>query len=417
MKRLALTVLASGLVASSASQAVFFHTGSGSIDGSLCVGTDCVSVEPFGFDTVRIKENNLRLHFDDTTVTAGFPANDWRIYANDSGTGGSDYFGIEDATAGRFVFRVFAGARADALIVDSQGDLGLGTTTPATDIDVKTGNTPTLRLQQDGSSGFTAQSWDIAGNEAGFFVRDVTNGSTLPFRIIPGAASSTLVIDDDGDIGMSAGTNPQAPLHVRRTDASTLEMLLLEAPNGVPQDRPMMRLTNGGGIRFQFDNEVLGTSWRFQAATGNADVFEVTKVGTGNIELELDASGNLAILGTLTEGSDRANKERIVPLAGEEVLDVVTALPISEWSYIDAPDVRHVGPMAQDFYAAFGLGDDERRISARDMAGVSLASIQALNHKLEQENQGLRDELSELREQLRLIHNVLQEMQPRVAAQ
>lgn len=422
MKRLTPMVLASGLAAigllllSAPVYAQNVINSNTTIYSSMCVGFDCLGTEAYGSDTIRLKENNLRIHFDDTSAAAGFPANDWRLIANDSG-GGADYFGIEDSTAGRFVFRVFAGARENALTVDADGDLGLGTSTPATDIDIKVGNTPTLRLQQDGTSGFSAQSWDVAGNESGFFVRDVTNGSTLPFRIIPGASSSSLVIDDDNDIGMGAGINPEAPLHVQRSDAGTAEMLLLEAPASGTQDRPLMKLTNNGGIRFQFDNNSLGTSWRFQAATGNADVFEVTKVGTGDIEMELDASGNLSILGSLSEGSDRDSKERIEPLAGEAVLDVVAALPISEWSYIGNPEVRHVGPMAQDFHAAFGLGEDERRISARDMAGVSLASIQALNRKLEQENQGLRDELTELREQLSLIRTLVQDMQPRVAAQ
>ncbi len=193
--------------------AAFFHIGSGSIDGSLCVGNDCVSAESFGFDTIRVKENNLRLHFDDTSATASFPDNDWRLYANDSANGGSEYFGIEDASAGRFVFRVFAGARANALVVDSQGDLGLGTTTPATDIHVKIGDSPTLRLEQDGTSGFTPQTWDVAGNEANFFIRDATNGSRLPFKIKPGAPNNAIFIAASGDVGINT-SNPDSRLHV-----------------------------------------------------------------------------------------------------------------------------------------------------------------------------------------------------------
>ncbi|NNE11839.1 MAG: hypothetical protein HKN41_06270, partial [Ilumatobacter sp.] len=69
----------------------FFHVGSGSIDGSLCVGNDCVSSEAFGFDTIRLKENNLRLHFQDTSVGA-FPTNDWTLVANSSASGGDSFF-------------------------------------------------------------------------------------------------------------------------------------------------------------------------------------------------------------------------------------------------------------------------------------------------------------------------------------
>ncbi|MDQ2092200.1 hypothetical protein, partial [Marimonas arenosa] len=90
------------------------------IDGSLCVGNDCVNGQAFGFDTQILKENNLRLFFDDTSSTATFPNNDWRFALNDTSDGGDDHFSLADATAGRYVFRVFAGARSNALVVDSQ---------------------------------------------------------------------------------------------------------------------------------------------------------------------------------------------------------------------------------------------------------------------------------------------------------
>ena len=47
------------------------------VQGSHCVGLDCVNNESFGFDTLRLKENNTRIKFDDTSTAAGFPANDW----------------------------------------------------------------------------------------------------------------------------------------------------------------------------------------------------------------------------------------------------------------------------------------------------------------------------------------------------
>lgn len=124
------------------------------IDGSMCVGLDCVNGENFGFDTIRLKENNLRLHFDDTSVAAAFPPNDWRIIINDSANGGDSYFAIEDVTGGRIPFRIAAGARNHALFVDSQGDVGIGTSTPATDIHIAIGDTPTVRLEQNGTSGW-----------------------------------------------------------------------------------------------------------------------------------------------------------------------------------------------------------------------------------------------------------------------
>ena len=169
------------------------------IDGSMCVGLDCVNGENFGFDTIRMKENNLRFHFDDTSVAASFPPNDWRFIANDSANGGGSYLAIEDATAGRIPFRVLAGAGNHSLYIDSQGDVGLGTNNPILELHIVDGDTPTVRLEQDGSSGWNPQTWDVAGNETNFFIRDVTHGSKLPFRIRPDAPSNSLEIEADGE--------------------------------------------------------------------------------------------------------------------------------------------------------------------------------------------------------------------------
>lgn len=189
------------------------------VQGSLCVGVDCPSTQSFGFDTQILKENNLRIYFDDTSNSASFPSNDWRLVANESNNGGQAYFSIQDATAGRDPFRIIAGAPANALWVDAQGDVGIGTPTPTVELHVRDGDSPTLRLEQDGSSGFGSQTWDIAGNETNFFIRDVNNGSKLPFRIKPGAPDNSIYIDAQGDVGLGT-QNPDADagLHIESGD-------------------------------------------------------------------------------------------------------------------------------------------------------------------------------------------------------
>jgi hypothetical protein len=97
--------------------------------------------------------------------------------------------------------------------------------------------------------------------------------------------------------------------------------------------------------------------------------------------------------GTWASLSDRTMKTRIVPLDDATILRKVAALPVSEWSYTSERGVRHVGPMAQDFYAAFGVGEDDLHITSIDEDGVALAAIKALhaeNARLHDENAALR---------------------------
>jgi hypothetical protein len=85
--------------------------------------------------------------------------------------------------------------------------------------------------------------------------------------------------------------------------------------------------------------------------------------------------------------SDRDAKANIEPISVREVLDHLVAMPISKWSYKDDPTQRrYIGPMAQDFHAAFGLGDDDKRISTLDSESVALAAIQGLNQKVEEKD-------------------------------
>jgi hypothetical protein len=85
--------------------------------------------------------------------------------------------------------------------------------------------------------------------------------------------------------------------------------------------------------------------------------------------------------GTWANLSDRNAKTAIAPIDDESVLAKVAALPIDSWQYKSEKGVRHVGPMAQDFYAAFGTGVDDRHITSIDEDGVALAAIKALHRE------------------------------------
>lgn len=279
------------------------------VQGSICTGLDCVNNEVFDFDTFRLKENNLRINFNDTSV-GSFPTRNWQIRANSSSSGGGDFLGIVDqgpdgvSESGTIVFSIDSGAPANALRVSSAGRLGIRTATPVLDLHIRSGNTPALRLEQDGSSGFTSHSWDIIGNEVSFAVRDVTSGSQLPFRIFPGAPSSSVKITADG-------------------------------------------------VSFL---------------------------------------------------SSRDAKEGFEPIDPDAILERLAELPLTEWSYKGGSGARHMGPVAEDFHAAFPLGGDDRSINPLDVAGVALAGIQSLHSEVER-----------LADQTSATHDLLAEREQEIA--
>ena len=94
--------------------------------------------------------------------------------------------------------------------------------------------------------------------------------------------------------------------------------------------------------------------------------------------------------GTWSSLSDRNVKSGIVPVSDDDILARVATLPISEWSYTTERGVRHLGPMAQDFYAAFNVGEDDRHITSIDEDGVALAAIKALNAKVSHRDAAIR---------------------------
>jgi hypothetical protein len=185
------------------------------ITGSLGVGFDSYDGQNFGFDTIILRENNLRFFFDDTSSTSSFPRNDWRIIINDSTDGGASYFAIEDSTAGRVPFKIEAGAPANSLYIEDYGRVGIGTALPVVELHIADSDTPSIRLEQDWTGGWTPQTWDVLANESNFCIRDATNGK-LPFRIKPNTPDNTLCLwNSAGDGRVGIGTlDPQEKLHV-----------------------------------------------------------------------------------------------------------------------------------------------------------------------------------------------------------
>jgi Chaperone of endosialidase len=374
------------------------------VQGSACVGFDCVNNESFGFDTLRLKENNTRIKFEDTSV-GSFPTHDWQLTANDSASGGQEKFSIEDITAGRVPFTVEGSSTTNSIYIDSTGRIGFRTSTPVLDLHVNTSNTPGIRLEQNSSGGFSAQSWDIAGNETNFFIRDATNGSRLPFRIRPGAPSSSIDIAASGNVGIGTAS-PSSNLHVVSSGTGTSDGKVLVQNTNTSTGHELLELrSEGGQATMVFKNSLESERW----ANGTSNTsFVINNQANTGVELTITNTGNVVALGTISGSSDRNMKKDISAVRPEEVLSRLASLPIATWSY-KTENVRHMGPMAQDFSAAFGLGADDTHIAYGDMAGVTMAAVQSLNEVVQKKETEITDLKSRIETLEKLVRSLVQE--------
>lgn len=166
----------------------------------------------------------------------------------------------------------------------------MGTSTPVVDLHVVDGNTPTLRLDQDGTDGFSTKTYDIAANETNFFIRDVSNGSALPFRIMNNAPDDSLKIMSNGNVGIGEpSSTADGSLHLRRTGTTSTSLVLEQTGAGVLWEIK----ANAGTGRMTFKDLNSGTTpFKFgQAAVGN-----LLRIGVAANNV-VDIAGDLVISG------------------------------------------------------------------------------------------------------------------------
>lgn len=164
--------------------------------------------------------------------------------------------------------------------------------------------------------------------------------------------------------------------YFRNTDGDALRL------DGVVQDiyiEDRGRIFVEGDLDVKADNTIGLFASNNSSAVASFFVYDTTD---NKLLMSLDGSGDLSIAGSLSQNSDRRAKHDITVVDPAEILDRVRELPISTWRYNDDPDTLHLGPMAQDFHAAFGLGEDPTGISVIDVDGVALAAIKGLLDKV-----------------------------------
>ena len=172
--------------------------------------------------------------------------------------------------------------------------------------------------------------------------------------------------------------------------------------------------TNGFSGSFVWgDGSATSSVNTFRAVTNN----EFAVRATGGLRFRTNAAGttgcNLpAGSGVFNCTSTRTSKENFVAVSGADVLSRLNSIEVSTWNYIsEGRQVRHMGPMAEDFFNAFRLGTEDTSIGLQDLTGVSLAAIKELDKRTTQES----SEVKKLRGEIDQLRNANSEMERRIA--
>lgn len=145
------------------------------------------------------------------------------------------------------------------------------------------------------------------------------------------------------------------------------------------------------GSPFDF-NTIASNEFAARATGGVRFVTAIDGSGASTAGVTLTAGG-----GSWTSLSDRAAKQDLVAVNGASILSQLATMPVYVWRYkTEVSRALHMGPTAQDFQAAFGLGDSDKRITTVDAQGVSLAAAQALYHELQRQDDMMRSQEADL---------------------
>jgi hypothetical protein len=199
--------------------------------------------------------------------------------------------------------------------------------------------------------------------------------------------------------------------HITAALEALLASAVLAAAQGTTAFTYQGRLDSGGGAA----TGLYEMSFTLYDSTTNGNVVAVPvtvaplSVSNGLFTATLDFGANAFT------GANRWLEISVTVFGSDQpvvTLDKVAALPMASWNYkAQGADVRHLGPTAQDFHAAFHLGESERTIATVDADGVALAAIQGLNRKLESELKTKEARLQALEQELAALRRLVSKLE------
>ena len=211
--------------------------------------------------------------------------------------------------------------------------------------------------------------------------------------------SPRLSIANNGNVGIGT-TTPANPLDVQVAVNQTIQFR--SDGGSVPGIRIRSLGGNAGIMRFRNELQIWPSDDSVRA--GRLDV----RGTNGSAVITLNGFSGQVSATSFSPSSDRNLKEHFAPVDLQAVLTKLCGLSVQEWNFKSEEGTRHVGPMAQDFHAAFGLGTDDRHITTVDADGIAFAAIQGLNQKLAAKDA----EIAALQARLAALEKLVQQALP-----
>jgi len=367
------------------------------VQGKACIGDKCATNDA-NFSALKLKSTLPNLLFDDVDIPCEDPpctetAHDWAILINPSDVA---QFSVRDVDGELTPFTVAAGAPDNSLYVGGNGNVGLGTSTPAVRLDVQANATgqAAARLQNSSSSGYSAIEYlDNAGNVDLFFGIDNAASTTRlnsvnsnPIVILTNSAER-MRVTSSGDIGIGT-TSPASRLDIR-ADASNTDVVRITNTNaaGFP-GIDYLDETGATGLYFGLDNAANTTRLNsinnnpIVILTNSTERIRVTSggnVGIGTTSpthpLEMASGANVTTGGVWTNASSRELKRDIHSLGTEEALSALAGLEPVRFRYKADPDDEWLGFIAEEVPDLVATAD-RKTLSPMDLTAVLTKVVQ-----------------------------------------
>jgi hypothetical protein len=330
----------------------------------------------------------------------------WTVFGDNTG------FDIQGTGSNTSQFHIDPAAPANSMVITSGGAVGLGTFAPVSFAALHIASPiahPALRLET--TSG--AYSWDLRGGSAEFLVGDATVG-TIPFRVVAGAPTNTLVLNNNGNVSLGAGlADINSKLDIRSTLTNGL---LMKRPDA---NAHFMRVENTAGIfragvqgngDAQFGaltagkglNLIAGGATKVLVNSSAQISFGSPPPAITNKALVHASGAHLTLAGVWTNASSRALKQDIEPITSEEARDTVRALQPVGYRYKSELDERYVGFIAEDVPELVAT-NDRKGLASMDITAVLTKVVQDQDRQLSDERQRNDQQQKRLDQQQQLL--------------